>query len=78
MSSKRVEKLCALGCVLGWGAFWAFGYLAISADPQAAAQIVTASLIAFVGFLLGTFAYLRLGRAYAPPARVRGRIITSV
>lgn len=78
MPKKPVDKLCALGCVMGWGAFWAFGYLAISADPQAAAQMMTACALAFAGFLLGVFAYIRLGRVYAAPVRARARIITSV
>lgn len=78
MPKKRVDKLCALGCVMGWGAFWAFGYLAISADPQAATQMMTAGILAFAGFLVGTFAYIRLGRVYAAPVRSKARIITSV
>ncbi|MEY4983387.1 MAG: hypothetical protein RIR62_1653 [Pseudomonadota bacterium] len=56
-------KICALSCVIGWSAFWAFSYLALTADPAAVAQSTVAALLAFGGLLVGTFSYIRLGRA---------------
>lgn len=55
-------KFCALACVIGWSAFWAFSYLALTADPAAVAQTTLAALLAFAGLLVGTFSYIRLGR----------------
>ena len=60
-----MQKLNALGCVLGWSAFWAFGYLALSASPEDAAQASLAAALAGAGFLIGTFTYMRLG-TYPP------------
>lgn len=57
-----MNKLVALACVIGWSGFWAFGYLALSADIQDQGQIVVASVLAAVGFLTGVFAYIKLAR----------------
>ena len=54
-------KVCALSCVIGWSAFWAFSYLALTADPAAVTQSSLAALLAFGGLMLGTFSYIRLG-----------------
>ncbi len=57
-----MEKLIALICVVSWSGFWAFGYLALSADPADSARVMVAGILAAAGFLTGTFAYLALGR----------------
>lgn len=57
-----MNKLVALTCVVSWSGFWAFGYLALSADRQDQGQILVASLLAGLGFLTGVFAYIRLAR----------------
>lgn len=57
-----MQKLCALSCVIGWSAFWAFSYLALTADPTETLQSTAASVIAFAGFIVGMFSYMRLGR----------------
>lgn len=57
-----MQKLTALGCVIGWSGFWIFGYLALSASPADAGQASLAAGLAGVGFLIGTFTFLRLGR----------------
>lgn len=57
-----MQKLNALVCVIGWSAFWTFGYLALSASPDLGGQASFAAILAAVGFLLGTFTYMRLGR----------------
>lgn len=61
-----MNKLVALACVVSWSGFWAFGYLALSADIQDQGQVVTAGLLAFAGFLTGTFAYIKLSRDGRP------------
>ncbi|PJF08662.1 hypothetical protein [Pseudorhodobacter sp. MZDSW-24AT] len=57
-----MNKLIAVVCVISWSGFWAFGYLALSADVHDQAQILVASLLAALGFLTGVFAYIRLAR----------------
>ena len=57
-----MNKLVAIACVVSWSGFWAFGYLALSADIQDQGQILVASLLAALGFLSGVFAYIRLAR----------------
>jgi amino acid transporter len=57
-----MQKLDAIGCVLGWSLFWAFGYLALSAGPEQGGQAAVAALLAAAGMLAGSFTYIRLGR----------------
>lgn len=57
-----MQKLVALICVVAWSGFWAFGYLALSADLTNSRQMVTAVVLAAIGFLTGTFTYIALGR----------------
>lgn len=57
-----MHKLIALICVISWSGFWAFGYLALSADIADQTQMVTAGFLAFAGFLTGMFTYMRLAR----------------
>ncbi|MBU9698269.1 hypothetical protein GU927_010475 [Rhodobacteraceae bacterium HSP-20] len=57
-----MNKLIAVVCVISWSGFWAFGYLALSADITDQAQMVTAGFLAFAGFLTGMFTYMRLSR----------------
>ncbi|MDR7124583.1 hypothetical protein [Pseudotabrizicola sp. 4114] len=57
-----MNKLVALICVVSWSGFWAFGYLALSADIHDQSQILVASLLAALGFVSGVFAYIRLAR----------------
>jgi hypothetical protein len=58
-----MNKLIAIICVVSWSGFWAFGYLALSATNFDDGQVMLAALLAFVGFLTGVFAYMRLMRA---------------
>jgi len=62
-----MHKLVAIACVISWSGFWAFGYLALSADIQDQGQMVTAGLLAFAGFLTGMFTYMRLSRNIPAP-----------
>ncbi len=57
-----MTKLVALICVISWAGFWAFGYLALSADLSNSRQVTIAAVLAAMGFLTGTFAYIALGR----------------
>lgn len=66
-----MAKLIAILNVVAWSGFWAFGYLALSADPANAGQMVVAALLAFVGASIGALAYFWLVRhaeevGYAP------------
>lgn len=56
-------KLIAIINVIAWSGFWAFGYLAISANGFSEVQIVTAALLAAGGLFTGIIAYLRLARS---------------
>jgi len=57
-----MTKLVALICVISWAGFWAFGYLALSADLSNSRQVTIAAVLAAMGFISGTFAYIALGR----------------
>jgi hypothetical protein len=71
MSSATVKKAIAITNVIAWAGFWAFGYLALSADWTDTAQVTIAFILAALGGGLGMWAYLRLVRfseesGYAP------------
>lgn len=57
-----MSKLIAIVNVIAWAGFWAFGYLAITAEGLSQGQIVIAMLLAFAGLASGIWAYLRLVR----------------
>ncbi|SLN43725.1 hypothetical protein PSA7680_02210 [Pseudoruegeria aquimaris] len=56
------RKLLAIVNMVSWGLFWAFGYLALTAAPEATSEILTAMGFAFVGLVSGTWCYLILKR----------------
>lgn len=58
-----MNKLIAIVNVVAWSGFWAFGYIALTAQDLSDRQLITASLLAFAGFIMGIVAYLRLVRA---------------
>lgn len=58
-----MRKLIAIINVIAWSGFWAFGYLAITAQGLGEGQIVTAALLAFAGLITGVLAYIKLARA---------------
>jgi hypothetical protein len=60
-----MRKLVAIICVISWAGFWSFGYLALSAGIADSRQAIVAVVLAGVGFLTGTLAYLRLARGPA-------------
>ncbi len=57
-----MKKLIALINVIAWSGFWAFGYIAVTAEGLTRGQIWVATVIAGLGFLTGIVAYLRLSR----------------
>lgn len=57
-----MAKLIAILNVVAWAGFWAFGYLALTADPAATGQMTVALILAFVGAALGILAYFWLVR----------------
>jgi hypothetical protein len=66
-----MAKLIAILNVTAWAGFWAFGYLALTADSGAGGQMVTALILAALGGGLGLWAWLWLVRhsevtGYAP------------
>ncbi|MBT8155068.1 hypothetical protein KMP13_14550 [Epibacterium ulvae] len=56
-------KFLAVVNVVAWSVFWAFGYLALSAEGYSDHQILVASLLAAVGLFTGISTYLRLVQA---------------
>ena len=68
-----MAKLIAILNVVAWAGFWAFGYLALTAEPGASGSVVTAMLLAVAGAALGLWAWFWLVRhseatGYARPA----------
>ncbi|MCU9838890.1 hypothetical protein OEZ49_14020 [Ruegeria sp. WL0004] len=58
-----MNKLIAIVNVVAWSGFWAFGYIALTAQDLSDHQLITASFLAFAGFIMGIVAYPRLVRA---------------
>lgn len=68
-----MAKLIAIVNVVAWSGFWAFGYLALTAEPADSRQITVAAILAALGAGLGLWAWFRLIRVtehtgYARPA----------
>ncbi len=57
-----MNKFIAMVCVISWSGFWAFGYLALSATNANTTEMQIAAVLAAIGFLTGTFAYMALSR----------------
>lgn len=73
-----MSKLIAILNVVAWSGFWAFGYLALTANPDAGGRMVIALLLAAAGAAVGLWAYFWLIRhseatGYAKPTRSRAR-----
>ena len=67
-----MSKLVAIVNVVAWAGFWAFGYLAITAEGLSQGQIVIAMLRAAAGLASGTWAYVRLVRHAEGTGYARG------
>ena len=57
-----MRKLIAIVSVISWTGFWAFGYLALAADPADSGNATTAVILAAVAFLIGMFTFIKLNR----------------
>ncbi len=57
-----MQKLIATLNVIAWAGFWAFGYLALTAEVDQSAQILTAEILAALGGGVGLVAYFWLVR----------------
>lgn len=57
-----MTKLIAILNVVAWSGFWAFGYLALTAEVSQTGQMVTAAVLAAIGGGVGMLAYLWLVR----------------
>jgi hypothetical protein len=57
-----MPKLLAILNVIAWSGFWAFGYLAVTADTTDTRQMTTAAILAAAGGALGIWCYLKLVR----------------
>ncbi|MDR9484499.1 MAG: hypothetical protein RI566_04945 [Sediminimonas sp.] len=55
-----MRKLVAIANVIAWSGFWAFGYLAITAEGLSERQLLIAAVLAGFGFLTGIVTYLNL------------------
>ena len=55
-----MKQLIAIANVVAWAGFWAFGYLALTAEADG--QMVIAALLAAIGGGVGMLAYLWLVR----------------
>lgn len=77
-NKSDMSKLIAILNVVAWSGFWAFGYLALTTNPEAEGRMSIALLLAAVGGALGMWAYFWLVRhsertGYAKPTRSRPR-----
>ncbi len=61
-----MNRIVAILNVIAWSGFWAFGYLALSADPAEPRQMVIAAVLAAGGFVVGLLTWTRICH---PPAR---------
>ncbi len=57
-----MTKLVAIINVIAWAGFWAFGYLALTADVADTAHMMTAIILAVIGAAIGLWAYFKLIR----------------
>jgi drug/metabolite transporter (DMT)-like permease len=68
-----MPKLIAIANVVAWSGFWAFGYLALTADHMESGQVIMALLLACVGAGVGIFCYLKLVRYNEATGYAKGR-----
>lgn len=57
-----MPKILATLNTIAWGAFWAFGLLALSTPPQDTGLILTHGLLSVLGAGAGLYSYLYLIR----------------
>ncbi|GKY88907.1 hypothetical protein [Sinisalibacter aestuarii] len=57
-----MTKLVAVVNVSAWAGFWAFGFLALTADPSDSRSIMIAGALAAMGGGIGMYTFLRCAR----------------
>ncbi|RFU14436.1 hypothetical protein DZD18_01510 [Rhodobacteraceae bacterium W635] len=62
-----MRKLTAIINVISWSGFWAFGYLALTAERPESGQTLIAILLAALGMLSGSWAYMKLSKGQPLP-----------
>ena len=62
-----MNKLIAIVNVIAWSGFWAFGYLAVTAEGLTTAQWIVAALLAAAGLVTGIVAYRKLSETGPEP-----------
>ena len=62
-----MNKLIAVVNVIAWSGFWAFGYLAVTAEGLTTTQWVVAALLAAAGLGTGIVAYRKLAETGPGP-----------
>ena len=62
-----MRKLTAIINVVAWSGFWAFGYLALTAEQPDSRQTLIAILLAAAGMLSGSWAYMKLSKGQKLP-----------
>ncbi len=67
-----MQKLIAIINVIAWAGFWAFGYIAITAEGLTDAQLVVAAILAFAGLVTGIMAYMKLVRSSEASGYAKG------
>lgn len=55
-------KLRSITCVIGWLAFWSFGFLALTSQGTPAAETIIAMMLAFLGLVSGSVSYVRIAQ----------------
>ncbi|TCM87648.1 hypothetical protein [Rhodovulum steppense] len=55
-----MQKFFAIACVIGWGFFYVFSFLAVGSLNDAAWMPATYALLAFGGFLTGMLCWVRI------------------
>ena len=65
-------KAIAILNVVAWSGFWAFGYLALSGGAEGG-SVVVAAILAFLGAVIGIWAYMRLVRYSEATGYSKGR-----
>ena len=55
-----MNKLVAIINVIAWSGFWAFGYIVVTFEGLSSRQLTIAAILAFVGFVTGVLAYMKL------------------
>lgn len=65
-------KAIAILNVVAWSGFWAFGYLALTGGTAGGSTVI-AAILAFLGAMIGIWAYMKLVRHSEATGYSKGR-----